>query len=163
MGSLHRGPWQLYPLLQKRALINCAQQHLSCCRFLKYLAACGASLKEDWHELTPLHINLGPQWSKQIHDDFRANDPRAGIVEPRHTGWERPPGLGTFALENMFHLCTMIRQWLHSEDLQSVVSLKFQCKQSAVMHVLSASRSHGPWYDLQLGAFTSAIKATSCV
>lgn len=93
------------------------------CRFLKYLASCGASLKEDCHEFTPLHINLGAPWSQQVHDDFKKHDHEAEIVEHSHTGWEHPPGLGTFALQDMFHLCITIRSWLQAEDLHSVVSL----------------------------------------
>lgn len=96
-------------------------RHLLCNRFLSHLTACGNSLNEDWRELELLHLNLGPQWPKDILDDWK------NIVEYEKTGWERPPGLGTCALEAIFNVCNVMRSWQHQGDLNGVVRIIVLC------------------------------------
>ena len=43
---------------------------------------------------------------------------------PPNAGWERPPGLGTCALETVFYLCHLIHNWLRSSEGHAVVRLK---------------------------------------
>lgn len=47
------------------------------------------------------------------------------VVEVGNTGWERPPGLGTCALETSFYLCHVIHNWLRSSDDHGVVSTHY--------------------------------------
>ena len=87
------------------------------CRFLKSLAHTASHLADDWAEFEFLHVNLGPHWKQ-----CEAQQLFTTVVDVDNTGWERPPGLGTCALEKTFFLCHVIHNWLRSSDDHGVVS-----------------------------------------
>ena len=87
------------------------------CRFLKSLAHTASNLTDDWAEFEFLHVNLGPHWKQ-----CEAQQLFTTVVDVDNTGWERPPGLGTCALEKSFFLCHVIHNWLRSSDDHGVVS-----------------------------------------
>ena len=89
------------------------------CRFLQALADTSGYLKADWKEFEFLHIKLGPDWQQAEAQQLLDN-----VMEiPPNAGWERPPGLGTCALETIFYLCHLIHNWLRSSEEHAVVRL----------------------------------------
>ncbi|KAL0042664.1 hypothetical protein WJX79_007254 [Trebouxia sp. C0005] len=85
-------------------------------RFIKSLAHTASHLTDDWAEFEFLHVNLGPHWKQ-----CEAQQLFTTVVDVDNTGWERPPGLGTCALEKTFFLCHVIHNWLRSSDDHGVV------------------------------------------
>lgn len=86
-------------------------------RFLKSLTGTAEYLQTNWKEFEFLHIKLGPGWQqREVQELFDT------IMEvPPTAGWERPPGLGTCALETVFNLCNLIHNWIRSSERHGVV------------------------------------------
>ena len=86
-------------------------------RFLKSLTGTAEYLQTNWKEFEFLHIKLGPGWQqREVQELFDT------VMEvPPTAGWERPPGLGTCALETVFNLCNLIHNWIRSSERHAVV------------------------------------------
>lgn len=101
-------------------------------RFLKSLADTADYFQANWKEFEFLHIKLGPGWQQQeVQELFDT------VMEvPPTAGWERPPGLGTCALETVFNLCNLIHNWIRSSERHAVVRpcLYWCCFAHSFMH-----------------------------
>lgn len=77
-----------------------------------------------------MHINLGPDWKQQ-----EAQELFDSVVEvPPNAGWERPPGLGTCALQTVFNLCHFIHNWIKSSTTEKQHAVvRFARQQCMVM------------------------------